>query len=161
MTFAGEDVQQVALAFLDRAVKIEEDGNLDVAVRGTPTRTARWNGTRLSSKPYDAGPKTCPARPEGQGNNRDILNRRSKRGYPNWAFANASEKPDPGKDERRKKRHGGDFPYPSLGRILRKRDGPVRSEPSRALGQKPVRPKDETPGRKRRPLRRTVPRQGR
>lgn len=72
MTFAGEDVQQAALAFLDRAVKIEEEGNLDVEVRGTPTPTARWNGTRLSSKPYDVGPKTCPAQPEGQRNNRNI-----------------------------------------------------------------------------------------
>ncbi|XP_065326070.1 uncharacterized protein LOC135932513 [Pelmatolapia mariae] len=166
--FTREDTKDNCLPFLDCAVHIEENGNLNIEVYRKPTHTDQYllfdSHHPLEHKlgvirTLHHRAEHVPSKPEGKKKEHTHVKEALKTcGYPNWAFIKSAEmhrKEDqtPAREDKKDRRNNIVIPYVAgvsekLRRVFSKHDIPVYFRPSNTLRQKLVHPKDKTPKHK-------------
>ncbi|KAL3978929.1 G2/M phase-specific E3 ubiquitin-protein ligase [Sarotherodon galilaeus] len=163
--FTREDTKDNCLPFLDCAVHIEENGNLNIEVYRKPTHTDQYllfdSHHPLEHKlgvirTLHHRAEHVPSKPEGKKKEHTHVKEALKTcGYPNWAFiksAKSHRKEDqtPAREDKKDRCNNIVIPYVAgvsekLRRVFSKHDIPVYFRPSNTLRHKLVHPKDKTP----------------
>ncbi|KAL3972435.1 transcription elongation factor S-II [Sarotherodon galilaeus] len=163
--FTREDTKDNCLPFLDCAVHIEENGNLNIEVYRKPTHTDQYllfdSHHPLEHKlgvirTLHHRAEHVPSKPEGKKKEHTHVKEALKTcGYPNWAFIKSAkrhrkEDQTPAREDKKDRRNNIVIPYVAgvsekLRRVFSKHDIPVYFRPSNTLRHKLVHPKDKTP----------------
>ncbi|XP_023821902.1 uncharacterized protein LOC111949272, partial [Oryzias latipes] len=161
--FTREDTKDNTLAFLDCAVIIGEDRQLQVEVYRKPTHTDQYllfdSNHPLQHKlgvirTLQHRAQEVPTSSDGKKKEKQHIHQALRTcGYPKWAFTRSQHTGKQDKKEQETKRNSISIPYISglsekLKRIFKQHNIPVHLKPVNTLGQKVVHPKDKIPSYK-------------
>ena len=162
--FTREDTKENRLPFLDCAVKVEQDGSLNIEVYRKPTHTDQYlmfdSHHPLEHKlgvirTLKHRADRVATKTEGKLKEHSHIKEALKTcGFPNWAFTRvARRKEATPSGEQEERRNGIVIPYVAgvsekFRRIFSKHNIPVHFKPKNTVRQKLVHPKDKTPRQK-------------